>query len=98
MTVDDWESFSNENILAAEKQRNNSQNLRSLIDGILQQVANDMEQQRKAVDVALQIRIDETRDSKCKLEDHLSKVKTPILPCDGVDKRQYRLVFPILMH
>ena len=75
MTVDNWESFSNENILAAEKQRNNSQNLRSLIDGILQQVANDMEQQRKAVDVALQIRIDETRDSKCKLEDHLSKVQ-----------------------
>ena len=75
VTVDDWESFSNENILAAEKQRNNSQNLRSLIDGILQQVANDMEQQRKAVDVALQIRIDETRDSKSKLEDHLSKVR-----------------------
>ena len=75
VTVDDWESFSNENILAAEKQRNNSQNLRSLIDGILQQVANDMEQQCKAVDVALQIRIDETRDSKSKLEDHLSKVR-----------------------
>ena len=74
VTVDDWESFSNENILAAEKQRNNSQNLRSLVDGILQQVANDMELQRKATDTALQIRIDETRDSKTKLEDHLSKV------------------------
>ncbi len=38
------------------------------------QVAQDMEQQKNAVDVALQIRIDETRDAKSKLEGHLAKV------------------------
>ncbi len=39
------------------------------------QVARDMEQQRAAVDVALQIRIDETRDAKAKLEGHLAEVR-----------------------
>jgi len=74
VTPDDWESFSNENILAAEKQRNNSVALRSLIDGVLQSTANDMRRQRECVDISMTKRIAETRDAKEKLEDHLSKV------------------------
>jgi len=74
VTPDDWESFSNENILAAEKQRNNSVALRSLIDGVLQSTANDMRRQKECVDIAMTKRIAETRDAKEKLEDHLSKV------------------------
>ena len=73
-TPDEWEDFSNENILAAEKQRQNSVNLRSLVDGILQSVANDMKKQKECVDISMNKRIDETRDAKEKLEDHLSKV------------------------
>ena len=74
MTPDEWELFSNKNILDAEKQRNNSVALRSLIDGIRQQTANDMRRQKEETDVALTRRIAETRDAKEKLEDHLSKV------------------------
>ena len=48
--------------------------LRSLIDGILQSTANDMRKQKECVDIAMMKRIDETRDAKQKLEDHLSKV------------------------
>ena len=47
--------------------------LRTLMDGILQSTANDMNKQKECVDIALNRRIHETRDSKEKLEDHLSK-------------------------
>ena len=73
-TPDDWEEFSNKNILDSEKQNNNSVNLRSLIDGILQATANDMKKQCDTVNIAMTKRIAETRDAKEKLEDHLSKV------------------------
>jgi len=78
VTPDDWEDFSNANIIAAEKQRNNSVALRSLIDGVLQSTANDMLKQKECVDIALTNRIAEGRDSKEKLEDHLSKVLAQI--------------------
>ena len=78
VTPDEWEDFSNDNILAAEKQRQNSVNLRSLVDGILQSVANDMHKQKECVDLAMTKRINETRDAKEKLEDHLSKVSDHI--------------------
>jgi len=87
VTPDDWESFSNENILAAEKQRNNSVGLRSLIDGVLQSTANDMKRQKECVDIAMTKRIAETRDAKEKLEDHLSKVLGQIKEMeDNVDR------------
>lgn len=73
-TPDEWEGFSNVNVLAAEKERMNSVSLRSLIDGILQQTCNDMRRQKECVDIAMTKRIAETRDTKQKLEDHLSKV------------------------
>lgn len=77
-TPDDWENFSNVNILNADKQLNSSVNLRSMVDGILQATANDMSKQKENVDVAFNKRIDETRDAKEKLEDHLSKVLNQI--------------------
>ena len=73
-TPDQWEDFSNDNIIAAEKQRQNSLNLRSIIDGVLQSTANDIRKQVSETDWAMTKRIAETRDAKCKLEDHLSKV------------------------
>ena len=78
VTPGDWEDFSNHNILETEKQVQNSTALRSLIDGILQQTANDVRQQKECVDIAFERRIAETRDAKEKLEDHLSKVKAQI--------------------
>ena len=78
-TPEQWEDFSDENILDAESQRQNSVQLRSNIDGILQAVANDMRRQKENTDISLEKRIAETRASKEKLEDHLSKVNTMCL-------------------
>jgi len=88
-TPDQWEDFSNDNILNAEKQRQNSVALRSLVDGILQSTANDMRRQKETVDISLEKRIAETRDTKEKLEDHLSKVKAQITEMeDNIDRLQ----------
>jgi len=71
---DEWENFSNENIENAERERQNSKTLRSNIDGILQQTSNDQRKQVDATNLAFNKRIDETKDTKGKLEDHLNKV------------------------
>jgi len=87
VTPDDWENFSDANIVAAEKQRNNSVALRTLVDGVLQSTANDMLLQKETVDLAMTKRIAETRDAKEKLEDHLSKVVGQITEMeDNVDR------------
>ena len=78
MTPEDWQDFSDKNILNAEQQRNLSVQLRSMIDGILQQSANDMSKQVETTNIAFDKRISETRDAKAKLEDHLSKVTLPV--------------------
>ncbi|XP_074642024.1 tektin-1-like [Tubulanus polymorphus] len=78
VTPIDWEDFSNENIENAAREENASIQLRSLIDGILQQTANDMTKQCDAVNLAFNKRIDETRDTKGKLEEHLARVSAQI--------------------
>jgi len=86
-TPDQWEDFSNDNILDAEKQRQNSEALRSIVDGILQSTANDMQKQKETVDIALDKRIAETRAAKEKLEGHLSKVLEQIKEMeDNIDR------------
>lgn len=72
---EDWRDFSNANILKAERERQSSVDLRSLIDGILQQSSNDMRKQCSEVNLSFNKRISETKDTKSKLEDHLNKVK-----------------------
>ena len=74
MTPEDWQDFSHQNIQKAEQERQSSVDLRSVIDGILQQTANDMRKQCNEVNVAFGKRIAETKDTKSKLEDHLNKV------------------------
>lgn len=70
--------FTNTNIWEAEKQRQMSKAMRTVIDGLLQATTNDMQRQKDFTDDALQRRISETRDSKEKLEDHLRRVKKQI--------------------
>lgn len=77
-TPEDWENFSNVNILKAEKQKNNSLTLRGLIDNILLQTAEDLSQQRETTDLALRNRVRETKAAKGKLEEHLGKVMEQI--------------------
>ncbi|XP_067824056.1 tektin-1 [Heptranchias perlo] len=70
----EWQDFSNTNIVKADKQKNNSTALRSLIDGILSETTDDMLRQVEAVNRAFKFRIQETKDAKCKLETHLNRV------------------------
>lgn len=74
VSPDDWQDYSDANINKAERERQSSVDLRSLIDGILQQTSNDMRKQCSEVNVAFQKRINETKDAKSKMEDHLNKV------------------------
>ncbi|XP_055957586.1 tektin-1-like isoform X2 [Patella vulgata] len=78
VTPDEWQDFSNENIESAERERHSSVELRSLVDGILQSTANDMQKQCGEVNLAFTKRIAETKDTKGKLEDHLNKVLSQI--------------------
>ncbi|TGZ67217.1 hypothetical protein CRM22_004892 [Opisthorchis felineus] len=73
-TTEEWQNFSHNTIQAGDKQLQNSQQLRSIIDGILQQIASDQRRQVEATNRALKKRIAETRDAKGKLEEHLSRV------------------------
>ncbi|XP_014813724.1 PREDICTED: tektin-1 isoform X2 [Calidris pugnax] len=74
VSPEDWIDFSNINVEKAEKQRNNSLVLRTLIDGILSQTASDMRRQREAVNVAFRNRVKEVRDAKHQLERLLAMV------------------------
>ena len=51
-----------------------SKQLRSITDGILQQAANDMNKQKAETDLCFDKRIRETKETKSKLEEHLSRV------------------------
>jgi len=74
-TPDQWEDFSNRNIVETDKQCQNSAALRVIVDGVLQTACNDMCRQKNETDVALDRRVAETRDAKEKLETHLAKVR-----------------------
>ncbi|CAH2219745.1 tektin-1 [Pelobates cultripes] len=78
VTPNEWEDFTNQNIVKAEKQRNNALALRALIDSILSETAGDMRKQCDSVNFALKIRVNETKDAKNKLEVHLAKVMDEI--------------------
>ena len=78
VTPEEWQDFSDKNILKAEREKNSSINLRSIVDGVLMQSFNDLKKQCAVVDLAFENRIEETEKAKTKLEIHLTKVITAI--------------------
>ncbi|XP_007894703.1 tektin-1 isoform X1 [Callorhinchus milii] len=78
VTPQEWIDFTNTNIVKADKQKNSSKALRSLIDSILAETTNDVLKQNEAVNLAFKFRIQETKDAKCKLEVHLNRVLSEI--------------------
>lgn len=74
MTPEQWISFTDENIINSEKERNASSSLRGVINGVLQQTQQDILKQRNAVNLAFARRIHETKEVKQQLEQHLDKV------------------------
>ena len=73
-SVDEWSDFTERNLTSAEKQRRNSVRLRAVADGVLQTSCNDINRQRDSADLAIEMRVNEIRDAKEKLEQHLNKV------------------------
>jgi len=78
VSPEQWQDFSNDNINYAERERMNSVDLRSSIDGLLQQTSNDIRKQVDDTNVAFANRIWECKDTKGKLEDNLNKIISQI--------------------
>lgn len=76
MSLEDWLDFSNANVEKADKQLNNSTVLKTLVDQILSQTANDLRRQCEVVDEAFINGLKETKDARNKLADHLAKVRS----------------------
>ena len=78
VTPDEWQDFSDKNILKAEREKNAAINLQSIVDGVLIQTYNDLKKQFDIVNLAFEKRIEETEKAKTKLETHLTKVEKTI--------------------
>lgn len=74
VTPEDWERFSHDNIQKAERNKNAAQNLRSVVDSVLEQTREDLMKQCAAVDAAFRRRIQETERALEKDIDHHAKV------------------------
>lgn len=81
VSLDDWLDFSNTNVEKADKQRNNSMALKTLVDRILSQTANDLRRQCDVVDTAFINGLKETKDARDTLADHLAKVRSLGVHC-----------------
>ncbi|KAM9208563.1 tektin-1 [Dugong dugon] len=78
VSLEDWLDFSNTNVEKADKQRNNSLMLKTLVDRVLSQTAHDLRRQCDVVDMAFENGLKETKDAKDKLAVHLAKVMEEI--------------------
>lgn len=78
ITPEQWVSFSNENIIHSENERNASSTLRGVISGVLEQTEQDILKQRSAVNLAFSKRIHETSEARRQLEQHLDKVSSNV--------------------
>ncbi|EGW06933.1 Tektin-1 [Cricetulus griseus] len=78
VSLEDWLDFSNANVEKADKQRNNSMTLKTLVDRILSQTANDLRRQCEVVDTAFVNGLKETKGARDKLADYLAKVMDEI--------------------
>ncbi|XP_022105125.1 tektin-1-like [Acanthaster planci] len=74
VTPEDWQKFTNENILKTERDRKNAVDLRAVIDSLLETTEDDMKKQVSDTNLAFKKRIRETQDTKSELETHLAKV------------------------
>ena len=76
-TPEQWEDYSNNNILKSEKEQNASATLRGVVTELLDQATQDILLQRQNVDRAFEKRIKEVQEAHDTLTNHLEKV--PIL-------------------
>ncbi|XP_064622368.1 tektin-4-like [Lineus longissimus] len=81
-TPESWAQFSHDNIVRAEHERMASNQLRTLIDNVLNDTSRDMTEQCNAVDVAFNKRVEEMQDALAKLEEHCKK------ECDEITRME----------
>ena len=74
VSPEQWEGYSNENVIKTEQERNSSTTLRGVIHSVLEQTSQDLARQRAAVNLAFELRIREVTSAKETLEKHLEKV------------------------
>ncbi|XP_004627973.1 tektin-4 [Octodon degus] len=72
-TPETWAQFTQDNLLRAEREHQASANLRTLIDAILRDTAEDLRLQCDAVNLAFARRCEELEDARHKLQYHLQK-------------------------
>ncbi len=75
VSLEEWAFSSNNNIQAAESQRQASSTLRGQIDAVLQQTQQEIDNQRTLVNLEFSKRISEISTTKARLEEHLVKVR-----------------------
>jgi len=78
VTPEDWERFSHDNIQKAERNKNAAQNLRSVVDSVLEQTREDLVKQCATTDAAFRRRIQDTERALEKDIDHHAKVLAEI--------------------
>merc|ERR1712130_460693 len=69
-----WQNFTEVNIAKAERERQESKELRSAVDSILRQTTDDMIEQNKLTSFQFKERVKETKIAKTQLTSHLDKV------------------------
>lgn len=74
ITAEEWELFTQQNIERAAKEINSARPLRAYVDTLLKQVIEDLTNQYHAVNEGFRRRIEETKESKTKLELQHSEV------------------------
>ncbi|XP_003703991.1 tektin C [Megachile rotundata] len=66
--LNEWEMQTNNNIIAASKEVNSARPMRCYIDTAIRQVVDDLNEQKNITDDAFRRRIEETKETKIKLE------------------------------
>lgn len=68
ITLNEWELQTNSNVISANKEVNNSKQLRCYIDTTIKQTVDDLKKQKDITNEAFKQRIEQTREAKTKLE------------------------------
>jgi len=75
---DQWQNFTEVNIAKAERERDNSKNLRSVTDGVLRQTTEDQLAANNLTTFQFKERIADTKRAKKEFEENLDKVMAEI--------------------
>lgn len=79
-TPESWDRFNHEILQRADRERLATVSLRTLIDDILRDTAEDLRLQCDTVNLAFERRCEELEDVRHKLQFHLHKVRAPRAP------------------